>query len=135
MTAPSAPPAADRLRQALARLASVATTRKERVTLTALCEAANVSRNSVYRYHPQVLRALREHQRQVERSASRRSPEALFAQQAELERLRKHTTKLAALVDHYYAAYREAAALLTRRERELAELRRQMDSRPARLGR
>ena len=33
-----------------------------------------------------------------------------------------------------YAAYREAQALLTRREQELAELRRRLESKPIRLG-
>lgn len=34
-----------------------------------------------------------------------------------------------------YAAYRDAQALLARREQELAELRRRLDSTPAVLGR
>lgn len=41
-----------------------------------------------------------------------------------------HATQLAALVDHYFAAYRETTTLLERRERELAQLRKQL---PARL--
>jgi hypothetical protein len=58
---------------------------------------------------------------------------AVDAQHAELVALRDQTTKLAALVDHYYAAYREAQALLTRREQELAELRRRLDPMPIRI--
>jgi hypothetical protein len=38
--------------------------------------------------------------------------------------LREQVVKLAALVDHYYAAWQENRTLLERRERELAELHR-----------
>jgi hypothetical protein len=128
-----APSPADRLRQALATLTSSASGSLERVTASALCQLANVSRNSLYRYHPDVLRAVREHQRQREPGASARLRHAVDAQHAELVALRDQTTKLAGLVDHYYCAYREAQALLSRREQELAELRRRLDSKPARI--
>ena len=127
------PSPADRLRQALVILTARASDSLERVTVSALCQLANVSRNSLYRYHPDVLRALREHQRQRESSVSARLRHAVYPQQAELIALRHQTTKLAALVDHYYAAYREAQALLGRREQELAELRRRLDSKPVRI--
>jgi len=130
----TAPSSADRLRQALAALTASTSDRPERLTVSALCELANVSRNSLYRYHPDVLRALREHQGREVSEASVRLRQAVDAQQAELIALRHQTTKLAALVDHYYAAYREAQALLTRREQELAELRRRLESKPIRLG-
>jgi hypothetical protein len=42
---------------------------------------------------------------------------------------REQVTKLAALVDHYYAAWQENRTLLERRERELAELRRNVEPR------
>lgn len=38
--------------------------------------------------------------------------------------LRRHLSQLAALVDHYFAAWSESQILLKRRERELAALRR-----------
>jgi hypothetical protein len=44
--------------------------------------------------------------------------------------LRDRVAKLAALVDHYYCAYGESQSLLERRERELSELRKRLDSRP-----
>ena len=47
--------------------------------------------------------------------------------------LRKQLQKLAALVDHYYLAHREARGLLERRERELADLRRSLKTRPISL--
>jgi hypothetical protein len=49
--------------------------------------------------------------------------------------LRKQLTKIVALVDHYYLAHREASGLLERRERELAELRRSLKTRPIPLSR
>ena len=130
MTAPSP---ADRLRQALGTLTARASDRPVRVTVSALCQLANVSRNSLYRYHPDVLRAVRERQGREISHTSARLRKAVDAQQAELIALRHRTKKLAALVDHYYCAYREAQALLTRREQELAELRRRLDSKPVRI--
>jgi hypothetical protein len=47
--------------------------------------------------------------------------------------LRQDIAKLAALVDHYYTAFRESHILLGRRDRELAELRRGLSSRPVPL--
>jgi AcrR family transcriptional regulator len=107
----------------------------ERVTVSALCQLANVSRNSLYRYHPDVLCALREHQRQRDFAVSVRLRKPVYPQQAELVALRDQTMKLAALVDHYHAAYREAQAILSRREQELAQLRRRLDSKPTRIAR
>jgi hypothetical protein len=118
--------------QALATLTG--SDRHDRVTVSALCQLANVSRNSLYRYHMDILRALREQQRSSDSGVTIRHRPA-DDQQAELVSLRRQTTKLAALVDHYYCAYREAQALLSRREQELAELRRRLDSKPASLAR
>jgi hypothetical protein len=47
--------------------------------------------------------------------------------------LHEAVAKLAALIDHYYAAYRETAGLLERRDRELAELRSRLAVTPALL--
>lgn len=44
--------------------------------------------------------------------------------------LQDQISKLTALVDHYYAAYRETRALLDRRDRQLAELRRKLNGAP-----
>jgi hypothetical protein len=38
-------------------------------------------------------------------------------------------------VDHYFAAATELRTMLERRDRELAELRRRLDSRPAQISR
>lgn len=121
-------PAAARLKDALERLTADSAHRAPRVTVSALCRLAEVSRNTLYRYHAPIIAKLRHHQpRKSSRIKARRAAEHL---RRENERLRKHATQLAALVDHYFAAYRETTALLERRERELAQLRKQL---PARL--
>jgi hypothetical protein len=49
--------------------------------------------------------------------------------------LRQEVAKLGALVDHYFGAYSEAKSLVTRRERELADVRRELASAPVGLKR
>ncbi|MFI4867514.1 MAG: hypothetical protein ACHQDB_10500 [Steroidobacterales bacterium] len=127
--------AADRLKQALATLTAPRAGSPERVTVSALCQLANVSRNSLYRYHPEILRAVREHQRVKHDTKLARSPNSLYPVQAELAALRHQMAKLAALVDHYYAAYHEAQGLLSRRDHELADLRRRLDAKPTTIAR
>ena len=90
---------------------------------------AAVSRNSLYRYHAPVLKDLHEHQRCGPKAAHLKTRKASERQRAEIIVLRDQAAKLVALIDHYYAAYRESAALLTRRERELAELRSRLTAR------
>ena len=94
---------------------------------------AAVSRNSLYRYHAPVLKALREHQRQRPEGRPSEGAQGLRATTRRDHVLRDQAAKLVALIDHYYAAYRESAALLIRRERELAELRSKLTARPVLL--
>jgi hypothetical protein len=98
------------------------------LTATTLCELADVSRNALYRYHPTVLLAL---QRAQMRHGGQQAPAKREVAQvrAENEALREQVTKLAALVDHYYAAWKESCTLLARRERELSDLRRNIKPR------
>ena len=96
-------------------------------TIAELCRSAGVSRNAIYRYHPTILAAVR---RLQGRSADPPGQWARSAQAADHARLQQQLSKLAALVDHYYAAYRETRALLDRRDRQLAELRRKLNSAP-----
>ena len=112
---------AQRLRDALAAL--VAGSTSEAPTASALCELAGVSRNALYRYHTDVLHELHKLQRRRCRDPG---PAKRDSQQLrnENEDLRQHVAKLAALVDHYFAAWQETSSLLRRRERELADLRR-----------
>jgi hypothetical protein len=44
--------------------------------------------------------------------------------------LRERLAKHAALVDHYYCGYRESQGVLERREREISQLRKRLDSQP-----
>jgi hypothetical protein len=101
-------------------------------TLSALCRLASVSRNSVYRYHPVILAALR-----VQQGRPATDPAALPSTQTvpatDYPLLQEQLSRLAALVDHYYAAYREARVVIERRERELAELKRKFRSAPVRI--
>ena len=60
-------------------------------------------------------------------------PSSAARHRSENALLRDRVAKLAALIDHYFSAYRETAALLERRVRELAELRTQSGSRPTSL--
>jgi hypothetical protein len=98
-------------------------------TIAELCRLARISRNSIYRYHPRILEALRQHR--TPRPANAPGTDTMVTA-APITTAAPHEqiTKLAALVDHYYAAYREVRALLDRREHELAELRRQALLRP-----
>ena len=88
----------------------------------ALCELAGVSRNALYRYHSDVLHELHKLQPQRHRypGCAERAMQRL---RDENQGLREQVTKLAALVDHYFAAWQEASLVLQRRDRELVELR------------
>jgi hypothetical protein len=106
----------------------------EGATVAELCRLAGVSRNSVYRYHPDILAALRLHQRGSAPHNGARHSHAGPAP-SDNTALQDQVSKLAALVDHYYAAYREARVLLDRRDRELSELRRKLDAKPVPVSR
>jgi hypothetical protein len=120
----------DRLTDALVTLTERAP-RQSRLTVAELCRLANVSRNSLYRYHAPILAALRRHQ--GPKSARTRALRSAERDRAESAALRDRLMKLAVLADHYFLAYREASALLERRDRELASLRRQLTMQPATL--
>lgn len=98
------------------------------LTATTLCELAEVSRNALYRYHPDMLLAL---QRAQLRHGGHQAPAKREVAQVRAENaaLREQVTKLAALVDHYYSAWKESSTLLARRERELSDLRRNVKPR------
>jgi AcrR family transcriptional regulator len=126
----------DRLKQALAQLTQrdTASDRHKAMSVAALCRLAGVSRNLLYRYHPGVLQCLREHQRQCRSAGEDKADFTAKHLRGENVALREQVAKLAALVDHYYAAYRETRVLVERRDCELAELRRSLNSKPLVLG-
>jgi AcrR family transcriptional regulator len=99
-------------------------------TAAEVCRAAGVSRNSLYRYHPSVMQVLRQYQQKHSAIRAAARSKADLPIKSEIAAMREQVVKLAALVDHYYGAYREINALLQRRERELADLRRGLDSKP-----
>ncbi|WP_416400457.1 hypothetical protein [Alicycliphilus denitrificans] len=111
-------PSSQRLRQALAAMAAEGTP----PTASTLCENAGISRNALYRYHPDILQELRklQHQRHRQPSPAKRRLEQL---RSDNDALKSQLAQLAALVDHYFAAWQEASALLKRRENELSDLR------------
>jgi AcrR family transcriptional regulator len=99
----------------------------DRATVAELCRRAGVSRNTLYRYHPNVLEALRRLQKQ-QGAVPEEAGADCRALRLELKSLQGQVAKLAALVDHFYGAYRECQVLLERRDREIAELRRSIKS-------
>lgn len=115
---------AQRLRDALAAMQQQASGDPPRaLTATTLCQLAGISRNTLYRFHPDILQALGEAQQR-----HRRRPDAAKGVVRQLRRendaLHEQLAKLAALIDHYFAAWQESQLLVQRRERELAALRR-----------
>lgn len=126
---PNRPPVAgvrsigERLTEALAVLSHSGSGPYDRATVAELCRRAGVSRNTLYRYHPNMLEALRRLQQQ-QGAVPEEAGAACRALRLELKSLQGQLAKLAALVDHFYGAYREAQVLLERRDREIAELRR-----------
>lgn len=128
--------AAERLTQALQTLTRHPRgSEPEKATVSELCRRAGVSRNALYRFHPLVLEALRRFQRACDRAGESMVSGKNQKLRTENASLRKKLTQLAALADHYYLAHREARGLLERRERELADLRRSLKTRPISLAR
>ena len=124
--------ASDRLARALQSLTGRENrSGPQKTTVSALCRLAFVSRNSLYRYHTDILNVLRQYQRAGESKMSGITQKL----RTENASLRKQLAKLAALVDHYYLAHREACGMLARRERELANLRRSLQTQPIAIAR
>lgn len=93
------------------------------LTATTLCELAGISRNALYRYHPEVVQALHAAQQKHRPRADGDRQAAQRPRQGNAV-LREQIARMAALVDHYFAAWQETRLLLQRRDRELAESRR-----------
>jgi AcrR family transcriptional regulator len=93
-----------------------------RPTVASLCRQACVSRNTLYRYYPDMAESVRRlRQRRGARQAAQQG--TLAAQRSELAMLRRQLAQLATLADHYHTAAQDLRALLAHRDRELAALR------------
>lgn len=123
--------AEERLTKALETLVHRDEGSTRKITVTELCQLANVSRNSLYRYHTTSLKTLRRLQCRRPSVTESKAVKSDERRRIENVALRKYISKLVALVDHYYAAHRETSALLRRRDGELAELRRRVKLTPA----
>ena len=121
------PAAAARLTKALGVLKRSKSDAQQGATISQLCRLAGVSRNAVYRYHPKILAELRQQQGRDFHPSGKWAASSGGPDYAALQ---DQISKLTALVDHYYAAYRETRALLDRRDRQLAELRRKLNGAP-----
>ena len=125
---------AARIQAALEQAAAEdATGTAEQVTVAALCRRVGISRNTLYRYYPEALQAIRQ---------LRDRPHSNPTDRPTIERLRTELSsantlarQLVALLDHYVAAYQETRDLLAQRDRELAEERRSRGSMPTKLRR
>lgn len=114
--------------------AALEATAPESASIAAFCRHADISRNTLYRYYPDALDAIRR-RRRLQAPVPGSEGSTIHRLRSELKSMHAQAAKLASLVDHYYAAYREAQALLERRERELAEARRSAKSLPIALRR
>jgi hypothetical protein len=122
-----------RLKMALETLSQRSERPARPATVAELCRLANVSRISLYRYHTPILQALRKHHPRGSKSAQVKAQKSAEQRRTDNVALRKDISKLAALVDHYYTAFQESHILFERHDRELAELRRRLSSRPVPL--
>lgn len=125
-------PVEQRLIEALSTLSDPPARSSLRPTISTLCRLAGVSRNTLYRYYPDLAaRARRLRRRRGSGPVAHQS--MVKALRAEIAALRGQLAQLATLADHYFAAAEEQRALVARGDRELAALK--VGSRPARIPR
>lgn len=122
---PSAPSRSvkNRLGDALSTLTSRTNPAPPRATVSNLCRLAGVSRNTVYRYYPEVVDSLRRLPHRRGARPYRAQQKTLRALRSKLAALRVQVTQLATLADHYHTEATELRALVARRDREIATLR------------
>jgi AcrR family transcriptional regulator len=112
-----------RVAEAFATITSMASGSAPRPTISALCGLAGVSRNTLYRYYPDIAKAIRRLGGRNGKPAQLARQKVLAALRSEVSLLRGQVAQMAALADHYYALAEEQRALVARRDRELASLR------------
>jgi AcrR family transcriptional regulator len=115
--------AKQRFAEAFATITSKASGSAPRPTVSALCRLAGVSRNTLYRYYPDIAKAVRHFGGRNGKRARLARQKVLAALRSEVSQLRGQLAQMAALADHYYASAEEQRALVARRDRELASLR------------
>jgi AcrR family transcriptional regulator len=114
--------------------AALAATAHESASVAAFCRHAGISRNTLYRYYPQALNAIRRRRRQ-RAAVPGEEDSTIHRLRSQVQSMHTQAAKLASLVDHYFAAYRDVQGLLERRDRELSQLRRSAKSWPIALRR
>jgi AcrR family transcriptional regulator len=129
----AAKPVQQRLAQALATLTDPSVPSPQRPTIATLCRLAGVSRNTLYRYYPDIAERVRRVRRRYGGGRIARVSE-IKRLRAEVAELRGQLSKLATLADHYFAAAEEQRALVVHRDRELAALKRESGPTPLRRG-
>jgi AcrR family transcriptional regulator len=110
-----------------------ATGTADEVTVAAVCRRAGVSRNTLYRYYPEALEAIRQLRRR--RNSTATEQPTIERLRAELNSANTLVRQVVALLDHYMAAYQEMRDVLAQRDRELADERRRRGSMPTALRR
>jgi AcrR family transcriptional regulator len=110
-----------------------ATGTADEVTVAAVCRRAGVSRNTLYRYYPEALEAIRQLRRR--RNSTATEQPTIERLRAELNSANTLVRQVVALLDHYMAAYHEMRDVLAQRDRELADERRRRGSMPTALRR
>ena len=86
-------------------------------TVTNLCRLARVSRNTLYRFYPEIAAEVR-HLRRRRTQGPKGRAIVIRTLRSEIGALRTQAARLAALVDHYHAAVEELRSQLARRERK-----------------
>ena len=124
-------PVQQRLLEALATLSDPSAGSLHRPTIATLCRLADVSRNTLYRYYPDIAERVRRVRRRHGGGRSARE-NVIKGLRSELAGLCGQLAKLATLVDHYFAAAAEQRALVANRDRELAALKRESSPTPLR---
>jgi hypothetical protein len=104
-----------------------------RATVAGVCRQASVSRNTLYRYHPDIVQAVSRLRRCGGQHRPSRQTVTLRALRSELAALHTQVSQLVTLADHYHTAAEELRTLLALRDRELAALRDDLRPRAGRV--
>ena len=110
-----------RVLKAIEQSSNAAQSNTRFINVAGICRDANISRNSLYRYHPDAvsrIRALQVKYRNLRETYATERESELRKKVAALE---DRLAKMTSLVDHYFSAYQEAKEA-TRRQDNVARL-------------